>query len=64
VLDILQGISVEQVEFTLPENGGQMIEELREDLSSLRLSSSISDPKHKLVDISTDLVGISPFSHL
>lgn len=55
---------MEEVESTLPEDLGEMAEELEVDLFDLVLSSLTADLAHELVDVVADLKRISPLLHV
>ena len=55
---------MEEVESTLPEDLGEMAEELEVDLFDLVLSSLTADLAHELVDVVADLKRIGPLLHV
>jgi len=55
---------VEKVESTLPEDLGEMAEELEVNLFDLVFSSLTADLAHELIDVVTDLKRVSPLLHM
>ena len=55
---------MEEIESTLPEDAGEVAEELEIDLLDLVLGSLAADLAHELIDVVADLEGIGPFFHV